>query len=239
MKEKEFTIYTTAMFRHLYEFVADVLPGELREEMQHALMHIEAQPELSRDDIEQTMIVFGKKVWPHRKALQESIELHEGKMGPQFFRSNLSRQMQRRFEEFLHHGGTLQDIHSGAPAQFFSADERAALNHALVDLHQHLRSYVLQHIRGLGADEFSSRVDEFRGMLQMLEEELDHIRTMADDAQEHPLLAREMREHVKGFEHGIVLLGPEYSHEQIAQARDHFVGRKRELVVRGLEISLS
>ncbi len=236
MKGKDSTQHTIAIFRHLYEFVNGVLPPELQEEMRHALEHVEHDTELSRDDIEDTMIVFGKKVWPYRKALQEAIELHEGTIGEQFFRSSLSRSMQKRYEEFLHHNGTLRDIHSGAPAHFFTVEERVELNHALVDMHLHLKKYVLQHLKGLGVKEFEKKITEFRQILSDLEAELDHIRAMADDAQEHPLIAREMREHVRGFEHGLSFLGPEYTHEEITRAKEHFSGRKRELTVRGMHL---
>ncbi len=236
MDEFNDTQHTKAIFQHLYDFVSYVLPLELQEEMSHALEHIKNDTELSREDIEDTMIIFGKKVWPYRKALQENIELHEGNVGDQFFRGALSRSMQKRFEEFLQHGGTLRDIHSGAPAHFFSVEERVELNHALVDMHQHLKAYVLQHLKGLGRKEFDARVAEFTKILENLETELEHIRDMADDAQEHPLIAREMREHVRGFEHGLAFLGPEYSEEEVLRAREHFVGRKKELTVRQFNI---
>jgi hypothetical protein len=238
MKETNYTQHTVEIFRHLYEFVSDVLPSELRAEMKHAFDHVENDQELTRYDIEKTMIIFGKKVWPYRKALQEMIELHEREMGNQFFRSALSRSMQKRFEEFLQHGGTLQDIHSGAPAHFFTSEERVELNHALVDMHTHLKKYVLQHMKGLGKKEFEKRILEFTGILAELDTELDHIREMADEAQEHPLLAREMREHVRGFEHGLVFLGPEYTYDEIFRAKEHFVGRKKELIVRGFHMLL-
>jgi len=234
MNEQPLTIHTIAIFRQLYEFVAAVLPDDLREEMKHALEHIEGDSDISREDIEDTMIIFGKRVWPYRKALQERIELHEGSLGDQFFKSALGRPMQRRFEEFLEHGGTPRDIHSGAPAHFFSVEERVELNHALVDMHLQIRAYALQHLKGLGAKEFQTHVTDFTTILEDLDAELDHIRTMADAVQEHPLLAREMREHVRGFEHGLAFLGPEYTHEEVLQAKEHFMGRRRELVVRGI-----
>jgi len=81
------TQYTKQIFRRLYDFVAPVLPKELEEEMRHALEHVEQDSELTREDIEDTMIIFGKRVWPYRKALQEAIALHEGTVGEKFFRA--------------------------------------------------------------------------------------------------------------------------------------------------------
>ncbi len=160
--EEVTTQHTIAIFRHLYEFVRGALPADLQAEMEHALDHVERDTELTREDIEHTMIVFGKKVWPYRKALQEMVEHTEGTMGDQLFRSSLSRSMQKRFQEFLDHGGSLRDIHSGGAVHFFSSEERVELNHALVDMHEHLRAFTVQRIRGIGARDFDTRVSDSR-----------------------------------------------------------------------------
>jgi hypothetical protein len=234
--EEVTTQHTIAIFRHLYEFVRGALPADLQAEMEHALDHVERDTELTREDIEHTMIVFGKKVWPYRKALQEMVEHTEGTMGDQLFRSSLSRSMQKRFQEFLDHGGSLRDIHSGGAVHFFSSEERVELNHALVDMHEHLRAFTVQRIRGIGARDFDTRVSDFARILAELEQELDHIRTMADNTQEHPLVAREMREHVRGFEEGLCFLGVEYTPEEVYNAQEHFHGRKREIRARGVDL---
>ena len=232
------TQHTIAIFRHLHDFVSLVLPTDMQAEMQHALEHVESDPMLTRDDIEETMIVFGKRVWPYRKALQEYIELYEGTMGEQLLRAALPRAMKKRFDEFLMSGGTLRDLHSGVPAQFFSVEERTMLNHAFVDMHQSLRNHVLQKIKSIDKKLFEEKVQEFQEVFDHLEKELDTIRTMADDNQEHPLIAREMREHVRGFEHGLAMLGPEYEREWVGKASEHFDGRRRELAVRQITIEI-
>ncbi|OIO19050.1 MAG: hypothetical protein CO029_00950 [Candidatus Magasanikbacteria bacterium CG_4_9_14_0_2_um_filter_41_10] len=229
------TQYTKQIFRQLYAFVAPVLPTDLEEEMRHALEHVEKDAELSREDIEDTMIIFGKRVWSYRKSLQEVVGLHEGIVGEKFFRAALSKKMQKKFDEFVAHGGTLRDIHSGAPASFFTVDERIELNHALVDMDTHIKAYAIQSIKGTGHKQFQASVQEFTSLLDNLENQLSDIRVMADDAQEHPMIAREMREHIRGFEYGLVLLGQEYSQEEVEKAHEHFHGRRRELKVRGFD----
>ncbi|HBB38289.1 MAG: hypothetical protein UV82_C0003G0078 [Candidatus Magasanikbacteria bacterium GW2011_GWD2_43_18] len=233
------TQYTKQIFRQLYAFVAPVLPTELEEEMRHALEHIEQDADLTREDIEETMIIFGKRVWPYRKALQEAIGLHEGNVGSKFFRSALSRKMQKKFDEFTSHGGTVHDIHSGAPADFFTTEERIELNHALVNMNTQLTQFAVQSVKGTGHKQFQSSVQEFITLLDNLENQLSDIRVMADDAQEHPMIAREMREHIRGFEYGLVLLGKEYTQEAVEKAQEHFHGRRRELKVRGFDIALN
>ena len=51
---------------------------------------------------------------------------------------------------------------------------------------------------------------------------------MADDEQEHPELAAEIRSQIRAFEYGLCLLGPAHHYEAVCQAEEHFIGRKEE-----------
>ena len=55
------------------------------------------------------------------------------------------------------------------------------------------------------------------------------MREMADQEQEHPKLAEEIRDHVRTFELGLAAIGPESSYQELCDNHDHFVGRKQDL----------
>jgi len=65
-----------------------------------------------------------------------------------------------------------------------------------------------------------------------IEDHLDGLRKMADEEQEHPRLAEEMREQIRGFEYGLCLLGPEQGIESISEAPEYYNGRRLSLRVR-------
>lgn len=224
--------YTKEVFARLVRTVSPVLPDELEEEVRHAVSHMSDDASLTREDVERTMIVFGKRIWPYRKALNDALALHEKKVGLAFFRGALSRATRVLCDEFFAHGGTIADIRSGGPAQLFSETQRVELAHVLVDMDTALRAYVVQWAKGTGRAVFQASVESFHQLLLRFEEEIRIMEHMADDEQQHPLLAREIREHVRAFEYGLVCLGQEYSHDALKQSHDHFYGRRRELVVR-------
>jgi len=230
--------HTIAIFERLHDHVDPVLPLELNQDMVSALDQVKNNYELSVEEIEETMIAFGRYVWPYRKAFEEFLAIYEGRVGEQFLLSHASRQMKKRYQDFKLHGGSLRDLHSGRPANFFTSEERVELCEVLVNMNQSLRKHVVQLIKSTDHKKFEARVAEFAQILLEIEQELDLIRRIADSEQEHPQLASEMRAQVRGFEHGFCLLGPEIDFTAVCNIRGHFEGRKKELKVKGYVFSI-
>lgn len=224
--------HTVDIFEHLYRFVLPVIPKKIKEEMEHALSHLQQDAALSVESVEDTMIVFGKLVWPYRKAYAEVMYAYEGKIGEQFLLSHLPREAKKRYQEFVACGGSFRDLHTGAPAQFFSSEERGILCGVLVNLQKDIRLHTAQAVHSTEQKAFAKKVKEFSHILEKIEGQLDALRLMADAEQEHPQLAEEIRAHVRGFELGICFLGPEISFDDLCLLPEHFTGRKKELKVR-------
>lgn len=187
---------------------------------------------LTVESVEATMIVFGKLVWPYRKAYTEIIYSYEGKIGEQFLLAHLPRSVKKRYQEFVACGGSFRDLHSGAPAQFFSSEERGILCGVLVDLQKDIRQHVVQAIHTTEQKVFAKKVQEFTDVLEKMEHQLNVLRSMADEEQEHPQLAEEIRAQIQGFESGLCFLGPENTFDELCRLPEHFVGRKQDMKVR-------
>lgn len=224
--------HTIDIFERLYRFVLPVIPAKIEQEMKHALEHLQHDLSLSVEQVEDTMIVFGKLVWPYRKAFTEVMYAYEGRIGEQFLLSHLPKEVKKRYQEFVACGGSFRDLHSGAPAQFFSSEDRGALCEVLVNLQKDIRQHTAQAIHTTEQKTFTKKVKEFTDILEKIEGQLDALRTMADAEQEHPQLADEIRAHVRGFELGLCFLGPEISFDELCLLPEHFSGRKQELKVR-------
>lgn len=224
--QQEITQHTLAIFKRLYDFVVLVLPSDLKKEMAHALDHFENDVTLSLDELEKTMVVFGKKVWPYRKALLEMIVMQEGQTGEKFLRAKLSRGMKQKFDAFLASGGSLRDLHTGHSINNFSSDEKQELCVALVELSSDIKNHIAQSVHSTRKKDFEKRVNDFTQILKDLETRLDSLRDMADSEQDHPQLAEEIRDQISGFEFGLCALGPEINYEAVCQAKEHFQGRK-------------
>lgn len=224
--------HTIDIFERLCDYVMPVLPDRIKMEMTHALEHLQNDYSLSVESVEDTMIVFGKLVWPYRKAYSEVLYAYEGKIGEKFLLTHLPRTLKKRYQGFVACGGNFRDLHSGAPATFFSVEERGQLCGILVDLQQDIRKHVIQAIHSTEQKVFTKKVKEFAAILEKIEGQLDSLRLTADTEQEHPQLAEEIRAHVRGFDLGLCFLGPEISFEDLCRLPEHFVGRKKELKVR-------
>lgn len=220
------TIY---LFRYLFEHLPPLFPEEDRIKMKHALEHLENDPTVSIDSLEDTMVAFGYLAWPWNQAYQEFLALAEGEVGEHFFLPRLSPGLQEKYNEFKTYGGNLRELHSGRPAEYFENDERVELCVGLVEMQKDLREFVDRKIVGIEKKKYLNRVEDFKKVLSNIREKLNEMVVLAEKEQDHPNLANEIRERVRMFEHGLCHLAPALDCEAVCQSVDFFHGRKQDL----------
>ena len=208
------------------------VPAGIKEDMTQALEQLRDNYDLTLVELEQTVIAFGKKLWPYRKAFEEFIDSYEAKSGEKFLLGTLSPALKKRYHEFKKYGGTLRDLHVGSPAEFFTSEERSDLCEALIKMNQDVRAHATQAVLAGDKIRYEKKVVEFQIILDDIEKRLDTLRLMAEDEQEHPELAAEIRAQVLSFEQGLCLLGPPHHYDAVCAAEEHFVGRKEEKKMR-------
>ena len=220
--------HTLYIFERLYDDLPPLVPETVQKDMMSALTQMRHNYSLTLEELEDTVIAFGKKIWPYRKAFDEFFDLFEGELGESFLLGQLSKEFKRRYEEFLVYGGSFRDLHSGGQANFFSPEERGALCVTLVDVGKLIRAHTVQAVLSTEQRRYEERIVEFTGILNDIEKRLGTLRQMAEDEQEHPELAAEIRGQVREFEYGLCLLGAGHSYEAVCSAEEHFIGRKKE-----------
>lgn len=218
--------HTQIIFEHLCEEIPPGLPRDIREEIDQAREQVKNNLSLTLEELEDTMIYVGKKLWPYREAFQEFYRVYEGTLGEVYLVRKFSLPMKKKYETFKATGGTFRDLHSGNNVSFFTPEERTALCEALVLVEEEIRAYSVQSILSGDERRYAKRVEEFQRILADMEEKLQGLRSMADMEGEHPELAAEIREQIRTFEHGFALLGPSIRHDAVCSAEEHFVGRK-------------
>ncbi len=230
---------TLALFRRLYNNLPPLFPADLKKKMGDSLERLSVDESATLDDVEDTMIAFGYEVWPWNKAYQEFLDVAEHEVGEKFFLPKLPPETQDKFRDFKAYGGSLRDLHSGRPAEYFESEERVRLCVALVELQYDLRRYLEQELKGVSQKKYLARVVAFEYLLDEIKVNLGHLRHLADNEQDHPTLANEIRAQVRAFEEGLCLLSPEMSHEAVCQSVDFFHGRKADLSrLRGIHVPL-
>ncbi len=219
--------HTIDIFERVMRELPPLVPKEVVIDMNHALEQIRLNFDLTLIELEDTMIIFGKQVWPYRRAFEEFVSTCEGRLGETFLLAKVSSNLKKKYKDFIVYGGDYRDLHSGAPVDFFKTKERLELGAILVEVKIDLRKHTAQEVLSTRRKEYEEKVIEFQTILDDMEKRLNSLRVMADSEQEHPQLAAEIRENIRGFEYGLTALGPHPDHHAVCNAEEYFQGRKK------------
>ena len=228
--------YTVQLFQYFYQNIPPLFPPERKEKIKEALVQMQTNQTVTPRQVEDTMILFGYEIWPWNQAYKDFLTIAENAYGDEFLLSHLSQTSRKKYLDFKDYGGTLRDLHSGRPAIYFENEERVELYRALLKMQDDLKKYVNQQIASTEKKRFLGKVEEYAKLLEEIEEKLKGLREIAQNEQDHPTLADEIREKIRMFEYGMCLLGPELNFNAVAQSVDFFAGRKIDLNrLRGIE----
>lgn len=219
---------TIQLFAQLVDNLPPLLSDDLVYRIRKELKNIQSEP-TSLEKLEEKMIQIGYEIWPWNQAFREFLRVTEEKMGDEFFSAHLSNELQKKYYEYRRLGMTWEDIHTGRTAAYFDEDDRVRVAEALVSTHRAVKDFATREVVGMKKENYLKKVEEFKNILIKIKDGLERLRDLAINEGDHPMLANEIMERVRSFEHGLCLLAPEFEHEEIAQAHEFFVGRKQEL----------
>lgn len=212
--------YSVSFFERLLHDLPPLFPKADREAMQHALEHMKNGPQLTQEEVEATIITFGKKIWPYRRAFEEFLEKIEKRRADEFFEAHVRDYPElvgwwtgwKERGQHAHH-----DVFRGAEASIgmLAHEKRRALCEALVATRRDLWQATLTVATGQEREAYEKRVVEFKVLQEAIEERLAKLRAVADMTQEHPRLATEIRQAVRDFEKGLAFLRPHTTFEEV------------------------
>lgn len=218
--------HTVNLFKRLYEDLPPLVPEKVEKDMKKAVEQLENNMHLSREEVEDTIVEFGKKTWPYRKAFHEFLDVYEGKMGEKIFLTKMSKQFKQKYKEFKEEGCDFRDLFQGRHIDFFTLQERTKLHQALSETRKDVKKHVRQKVVSSEKNSYKESIKEFEGVLEEIENHLQTLKELADNEQEHPEIVTEIKTQIKDFEHSLGGLGGEVKHEEISNAKEHFKGRK-------------
>ena len=220
------TEHTIALCERFAEDAPPLVPGQIKENLRKSIEQMKSNMSLSVDEVESVIIFFGKQLWPYREAYKEFYDVYEGMLGENFFVRKLSIQLKMKYAQYLEQGGSYKELHKGSKLDFFTHDERPQIAMALIDVEQDIENYTRQTVVSTDQRKYEQRVQEFEQILGTIEGHLTTLREMSHKEGEHPELIAEIEAQIKGFEHGLCLLGPRTDYEAIRSAKEHFEGRR-------------
>ena len=219
--------HTRYIFERLCRDLPPLVPKKIQEDLSDALEQVQDNISLTLDQLEDTMILFAKKLWPYREAFWEFYRVNEGEIGEKMLCKKMSKEMVKKYTTFKEAGGEFRDLYrGGSVAKVFSSEDVSALCTILVEMQQDIWNYTVQEVLTKSKIRYQKKVEEFKHIFANIEEQLHNLLRMADNEQEHPGLAEEIRQHVRGFEHGIALLGPKIDYKELCGVEHYYKERK-------------
>ncbi len=219
--------HTLDIFEKIYNNIPPLVPDDTKQELKHALDHLRDDFEVGIEEAENIMIAMGKRVWPYWKAFYELYNMEQGRIGEKFLLGKLPLELKKRYKEFKEHGGSYADLRSGSSIIFFdTAEERQILTGVFVEVDGEVKEHLRQSVLSTKRAEYEKLILDFQVVLDDIEKRLDALRLMAEDEEEHPELAIEIRQRVRDFEYGLCLLGPNTQHEEVIHVEDYFDERR-------------
>ena len=202
--------------------------------MQHALEHMKNGPQLTREEVETTIIMFGKKIWPYRRAFEEFYEKVEQRRADEFFEAHARGRdsLLLWFKEWRGQGHHASALFRGTVATWgsLSSEERGALCEVCVAVRQDLKHATLVLVTGQEREAYEKRIVEFKVLQEAIEERLAKLRAVADMTQEHPRLATEIRQAVRDFEKGLAFLRPHTTFEEVCHLEARIPVRRKVIM---------
>ena len=221
--------FTISIFRRLLDDAPPLFPAESLEKARAILARLESGADAESAANERAMIKFGGEIWPWREAHGEFLTEAEERLAEHFFPPLLSEATREKYLSYRECEAPWRDFYSGRLAEYFTPEERVELSAALNEARRAVRDFVAREIAGLGQEKYLARVSALGETLEKIKFHLSELEKLADEETSHPSLADEIRAKVRAFEEGLCSLGPSFSPEEIAQAREFFLERKSHL----------
>lgn len=225
--------HTLSIFERTCINLPPLLPAEIAHDMGAALEQLRSNFTLTLEELEDTMILFGRRVWPFFQAFEELYNVYQGELGEKLFIQKASPELRRTLESFRQAGGSWREFYLGSGEAQIPSEHRVLMHQIMVDIQCDVRAFAYQAVMHGDRARYEQRIREFQGILADMEHRLDSLRELADMEQEHPQLAAEIRGQIRAFEYGLAYLGPQIDYATVCNTHDHFVGRRTELRRRG------
>jgi len=227
--------HSHTLLKKLYEHAPPLVPSDVLRNFEHALADIENGSHITRQEIEETMIHFGKLLWPYRKAFAEFYKSAQARHADEYMHTQLHGDMRQWYTIFKQHGGTWSELKRGEllAVGYLTPPERQELARAVVETVHLLRKTTVQEIMGPLHEAYKKCILEFKLLLEDIEGRLEHVRTLAQKEKRHPALAHELDALANDFELTLCGLHPDHHLQRLPYCEEHFHGRKEERTFHG------
>jgi len=192
--------YTLDLLRSVIHQMPAAFPQDRHAEMDAKLNELEANTSATQEEIEATIITFGKEIWPYMEAYEQFYRGYGEAREREAMRAKLSEPARAAFDKFVNDGGKVEDVRGGAKfEELLAPDIRAEVVRAELDSHDAVHEEIEKIIADQSAGEFAGYVEEHRKKLAAIEQKIGELRALSTRMEKW---APEILDKAKTFELG-------------------------------------
>ncbi len=221
------------MLQRWYNHLPPLTPREIKADLWQALDHLKNDADTQREHVHQTLLIFGKKLWPYRRAFDDVLEQVEKRRSDEFFTAHVGQhpELSLWFKELQSTGVSAHEFFMGQHSHVggLQPEQRAALCEAIVQTKRDIRGAAAVAVAGPEKEKYQKKVIEYQLLIESIDGQLQRLRALADDEQQHPQLAAELRAKIEHFEMGLAHLAPHTDYGDVCDEYERVHGRAAEL----------
>ncbi len=192
--------YTLDLLRTVIHSMPAVFPRDRHEQMDKQLDAFLNDSNAKKEDIEATIVAFGKEIWPYYEAYEQFYRTHGEAREREAMRLQLGDRVRGIFDQFVSEGGKIEDVRGGARLEtVFDEDAKVEIVNAELEAHDAVHDEMEKLIAGEMAAEFSQQLNDHQKKLIAYEEKIAELRLLAS---RDPRSAPEILDKAKTYEQG-------------------------------------
>lgn len=176
-------------------------PDERRQSMMAVLDRLAGDPSVPREDIEKTVVAFGREIWPYRRVFADLHDRQGRAQEDRHVREQLAATgLEKKYLTFLAKGGKVEDVRQGGAFEvYFLPEERAQVVAAKLAAHDKVVADINARCADDRVGECAALFERFLREQREIEKELQLLAGLAHRSDKW---ASEILGKVQAFEHG-------------------------------------
>jgi len=198
------------------------LPVAVFVEGEREYEHLEKEAQ-TPEQVEFSMISYGKKIWPFMQAQNKFLELYGENKRKDFFIELLSENLKEKWQRFESEGGRLHNYRDGNKYEdYFSAEEDLEIENAEIEANRKLKSYIQDLTENEKKEEYRNLVEQLEKEQEEMTQKIEELRNLKKNSSKW---AEEIDQEINFFEEGFAEIEERPTVEKIQGKIDWYQGQ--------------
>ncbi|MCF6276952.1 MAG: hypothetical protein L3J07_03860 [Candidatus Magasanikbacteria bacterium] len=168
--------YSLDLYKLLLDQKPAGLPVAVFTEGQKDYKRLEKEAQ-TPEQVEFSMISYGKKVWPFMQAQNKFLELYGEEKRKGFFLDLLPENLKEKWNRFESEGGEMHNYREGDKYEnYFSVEEDLEIEKAEVEANSKLKEYILDLAQNEKKDEYRKLVEKLESEQEEMTQKIEELR---------------------------------------------------------------